>query len=268
MDRGSLLLQSIHFQPKSQSISMMLKLYLTLSKKYRIFVHPMNTAARKSSILLDSPPFSFHGSDPFILGVTGGIGSGKSLFCHTLADSGVAVIEADTLTRTLHADPDIQNRIRRKFGDGVYHDGVLDRKRLAELVFTDFNRLAALDAILLPLLEKRILSEITRLSKDHAMVVVDMANLYSSGLDEHCDAVVRIQAPLARRRAWLRERGLTDQAIKDRIRSQRRLPRGNPDLIVDNDGTVDELAKKARRLMTRLESSIQNRRSLHERTAK
>jgi dephospho-CoA kinase len=246
----------------------MLKLYLTLCKKYRIFEYPMNTAARKSSIPLDSIPFSFHGSPSFILGVTGGIGSGKSLFCRALADSGVGVIEADVLTRTLHADPHIQARIRRTFGEGVFNGDGIDTKRLAEIVFTDSISMTALEDMMLPVLSQKIFVEINRLAKSHKVVAVDMANLYPAGIDQVCDAVVRVRAPLARRKTWLRERGLSERELSDRIRSQRRLSRFNPDWIVDNTGSFEDLVLKAQHILAMIATSVPNSRSIQERMAK
>ena len=200
--------------------------------------------------------------------MVGGIGSGKSLFCSALADSGAAVIEADGVTRTIHAYPEIQSALRLNFGDGIFHDGELDRKGLARLVFADPKRLAKLDAILLPVLSKRIIEEIDRLSPDHALVAIDMANLYRAGLDSVCDAVVRIRAPLVIRKTRLFQRGLSEQEIADRIRSQRRLIRGKPDWIIDNAGDAEDLARKARRIYERMVASIRTGRHLQERMNK
>jgi dephospho-CoA kinase len=225
----------------------------------------MNTTACKTSIPVFSSTLPNYNSSALVLGVVGGIGSGKSLFCSALANSGAAVIEADALTRTLHTDPEIQSALRLNFGDAVFRDGEIDRKQLARLVFADPERLARLDAVMLPVLSKRIIEEIGRLSVDHVLVAIDMANLYRAGLDSACDAVVRIRAPLVLRKARLSRCGLSEEEIANRIRSQRRLIRGKPDWIVDNGGGVEDLARKARRIYERMAASIRSGRPLHER---
>ena len=89
------------------------------------------------------------------IGLTGGIGSGKSLVCKIFSTLGIPVFRSDEVSRDLlDHDPEIISKVTSIFGDGIYRDWILDRKKLSAAVFTDRNTLAKLNAIIHPAVQE------------------------------------------------------------------------------------------------------------------
>lgn len=157
-----------------------------------------------------------------IVGLTGGIGSGKSTVAAMLAERGAVIIDTDAIAREVVVPPSpVLESIRRTFGDEVIAvDGTLDRAALARLVFSDDEKLAELNRLTHPAILKRALALIAGLPKD-ALVVVVVPLLYESDFERNCHAVIAVTASADTRRRRLRERdGLTDSDIQSRMRAQ------------------------------------------------
>ncbi len=125
---------------------------------------------------------------PYILGLTGGIASGKSHAAKMLAYLGCPVIDADNLSRGITAENGIAlPLIRKNFGDGVFNaDGTLDRKALSDIVFSDQDKLNLLNSITHPLIYKLIAQEVKSLS-DERIVCIEVPLLFETGWDKYCD---------------------------------------------------------------------------------
>ncbi len=145
-----------------------------------------------------------HGSIP-VIGLIGGIGSGKSLVSRQLEGFGAAVIDADAVGHALLGVPEIRAQIVEQFGRGVlegpdadsYMDSRIDRRALGKIVFADPAARRALEAILHPLMRGRFLEEIDRAVHGGAagLVVLDAAILLEAGWDDLCDRIVFIDTP-------------------------------------------------------------------------
>lgn len=159
---------------------------------------------------------------PYILGLTGGIASGKSHVARKLQELGCPVIDADSISRDLTADngPALPS-IRRLFGDAVFRsDGSLDRAALGSMVFADQERLAALNALMHPMIFDEINSRLEALS-DAPLVVLEVPLLYETGADQSCDEVWTVFVPYEEQlRRLMRRNGLSEQEAARRIASQ------------------------------------------------
>ena len=195
----------------------------------------------------------------FTVGLTGGIGSGKSTFAAFLAERGAQVIDADQLGRdALRPGEPAWHSVVDNFGDEVLSAGTMeiDRKRLAELVFADPNKLAALNAITHPVIAAGIADAFERLAQTDAIVVLDAALLVELGLDKAMNVLVVVDADDDVRKKRLqssRRMELTD--IEARIAAQassEELIR-RADIVVRNDGSLEALALEADRVWADLQ---------------
>jgi dephospho-CoA kinase len=157
------------------------------------------------------------------IGLTGGIGCGKSTAATWLASKGVPVIDTDDIARRLvePGEPAL-DRIRARFGNGILrHDGTLDRARLAALVFGDASARAHLEGILHPLIHARWLDELTTLEKQgHKRAVVVVPLLFEKGYQGLFDRVMAIVCSPGTQRERLIARGWTEQQIRERNAAQ------------------------------------------------
>jgi len=193
-----------------------------------------------------------------VVGLTGGIASGKSTFAAALRARGVPVVDADALAREAVAPgTEVLAEIARVFGpDLVGEDGALDRKRLGAIVFGDGGARRRLEAITHPAVRAAMARETGRLAAaGHDLVFYDTPLLYEVGLDRTLDAVVVVWAPAAVQRARLVARdGLTPADADARIAAQLPIDEkaGRADFVVENTGAPGDLGAKADRLLADL----------------
>ena len=176
----------------------------------------------------------------FILGLTGLTGAGKSLAAEMLRGRGFYVIDGDEVGHRVTARPEILEKIKAAFGDGVLNsDGGLNRRALGDIVFSDAEKLKILNSITHPAIREAVLREA---GETAGPVAVDGAALKECGLTEHCAAVLRITAPEEVRKRRIMERdGLTEEQALRRIRAQ--TDRSDGWIDVDNGSTVENLEK-------------------------
>jgi dephospho-CoA kinase len=193
-----------------------------------------------------------------VVGLTGGIGAGKTTFAALLAEHGAQVIDADQLGRdALRPGTDAWHSVVSQFGQDVLAAETMeiDRKVLAEIVFTDPNRLAALNAIVHPVILDRVGEELDRLRTTDAVVVLDAALIVDTGLRDVCDVLIVVRAGEDERKKRLTgSRDMTSADIAARMRSQS--PPGDlaatADIVVDNEGSLADLKSEAERVWSEL----------------
>ncbi len=157
-----------------------------------------------------------------IVGLTGGIGAGKSAVAQGLERRGAIVIDTDAIAREVVEPPSpVLDKIRTIFGDAVLRaDGHLDRGALAGVVFADDRRREQLNQITHPEILKRVLARIGAYPPS-AIVVVVAPLLYESGFDRNCEAVVAVTAPEELRiERVMRRDGAREQDVRARVRAQ------------------------------------------------
>ncbi|MDT0276955.1 dephospho-CoA kinase [Blastococcus goldschmidtiae] len=184
------------------------------------------------------------------IGLTGGIGSGKSTVAGLLAERGAVVVDADRIAREV-VEPGTPGlaAIVDAFGESVLAaDGSLDRPALASVVFTDPAARARLDAIVHPLVRERSVQLIAAASPD-AVLVNDVPLLVETGQAGTYDLVLVVQADLETRLARLVERGTSREDAHARIAAQAtdEERRAAADVVLDNSGTLEQLAEQVDR---------------------
>ena len=185
------------------------------------------------------------------LGVTGGIGSGKTTVCGFLEEQGARVFYADLeAKRLMQEDADVQAAVTEAFGADAYReDGTLNRTYLAETVFGEAERVERLNAIVHPRVFEAFEAAKERArDEDVSLLVHEAALLFEAGGDEHVDTTAAVVAPDARRIDWVTERdGVTPEQVQARMQHQ--LPqdelRKRADHVLENDGTLDDLRRKS-----------------------
>lgn len=157
------------------------------------------------------------------VGITGGMGCGKSTVVDEFRRLGVPCFVADSVAADYYRDPQFLSQLRSLFGDSVFSpDGTVDKKRVAAIVFADPERLAALNALVHPRV-MRDFDDFCRRHADAPYVLFESAILYDYGLDRAMDAVVCVYLDLPERLRRLRHRdGVGDDALLARI--DRQLP--------------------------------------------
>jgi dephospho-CoA kinase len=190
------------------------------------------------------------------VGLTGGIGSGKSEVTRLLASYGAIIIDADVLAREV-VGPGTSGlaRVVEEFGADILRpDGSLDRDRLAELVFGDEEARRRLNAIVHPLVGRRT-AELKAAAADDAVLVHDVPLLVEAGLTALYDLVVVVDAPPeVQLRRLVSLRGMTEPAARARIAAQasREQRLAAADVVIDNSGTLEELEAQVRELWEEL----------------
>lgn len=193
------------------------------------------------------------------VGLSGGIGSGKSQVSRRLAERGAMIIDADVLARdVIAAGTAGLAAVVSEFGPEVLApDGSLDRPRLGSLVFGDAERLGALNAIVHPLVAART-RELMGAAPPDAIVVHDVPLLVENDLAEAYDVVVIVDAAEETRLARLtRDRGMSPADARARIAAQasREQRLAVADVVIDNDGPLEALDPQLEALWERLESA-------------
>jgi dephospho-CoA kinase len=205
-------------------------------------MRPQNLSARRS----------------LILGVTGGIASGKSLVTETFRSLGALVVSADELAReAVRPGSETLRRLVGQFGREILQaDGALDRKALAERVFTDAGAREALNRITHPAIAALAEKRLQELSQQAGrLVVYEAPLLFEAGAEKRVDEVlvVRIDEPLQVERLMRRD-GLTEGQARTRIAAQMSQAEkvARADYVVDNSGSPEATAEQVRKIFRQL----------------
>jgi dephospho-CoA kinase len=191
-----------------------------------------------------------------MVGLTGGIGAGKSTAARLLAERGALILDADVAAREVVAPgTDGLAAVAAEFGDTVLGPGgALDRAALASVIFADPDRRAALNAIVHPRVRGWMTERVVA-APEGSVVVQDVPLLVESGLAGLFELVVVVDAADAVRVARLvRDRGMTEQEASARIAAQapREQRLAAADVVLNNDGAPEELADQIAALWNRI----------------
>ncbi|AUG76587.1 dephospho-CoA kinase [Kitasatospora sp. MMS16-BH015] len=190
------------------------------------------------------------------IGLTGGIGAGKSAVSARLAARGAVIVDSDLIAREVVAPGSEGLRaVVAEFGEGVLGpDGSLDRPALGLLVFADPARLAALNAIVHPLVRARS-AELEAAAGPEDLVVHDVPLLAENGLAPLYDLVIVVDtADEVRIDRLVRLRGITEEEARSRMAAQasREQRLAIADLVIDNGGTEEQLDAKVAEVWAQL----------------
>lgn len=192
-----------------------------------------------------------------LVGLTGGIGAGKSTVGRMLAARGAVLVDADAIVRDLQRPgTGVHARIVERFGPGVVGpDGSLDRARLAEMVFRDEDARNDLNAIVHPEVMRRIAEQVEALTGTDAVVVLDVPLLVEIGGGEGLDIVVVVTADEETRIERLmrdREMSASDVRARMAVQASEEQREALADCVIHNDGTERELRAQVDALWERL----------------
>lgn len=156
-----------------------------------------------------------------IIGLTGGIGSGKSTVARFIASKGIPVYIADEEAKKIMDDEEVIKEISSLFSENVLTEfGKLDRKKIGAIVFKDKNSLEKLNRIIHPKVKEHFIAWLKE-HKDYSFIVKEVAILFETGGDKECDQVILITAPEEVKINRVKERdGLSVEEIKKRMKNQ------------------------------------------------
>ena len=197
-----------------------------------------------------------------IVGLTGGISSGKSTVSSYLKQLKIPVIDADEVARTV-VEPNSQGarEIRKTFGSDVFEeDGSLNRQKLGSLIFSNAENRQKLDDLLQPLIKIMILDEIEEYrQKGENMIVLDLPLLFEKQYEELCEdiIVVYISKELQLERL-MRRNQYTKQEALSRIDSQLSIEekRKRATVLLDNQGTIQQLYHQVEQWLVETKNDI------------
>lgn len=195
---------------------------------------------------------------PRIIGLLGGLGSGKSAVAALFRELGARVLDADAIAHRCRELPEVRKRIEAELGTGVLdQDGRVDRARLAARVFDDPEALRRLERILHPMVLKEMQNAIERIAREEpgARIVLDVPLLQESGLDRRCDVLVFVAADAATRwrraearSGWHLEEARRREALQAPLEEKRRSAR----FVIDNNGSLDRTRERVREIWEQL----------------
>lgn len=193
-------------------------------------------------------------ADVPVLGILGGVASGKSTVAGLLARRGAAVVDADAIAHQVLALRGIKDALREEFGERILDgSGEVSRQKLGAEAFSDPDRLERLNRLVHPVIIRRMRRRLQELETQNVpLVAVDAALLVEKGLDRRfCDALLFVDADPETRAARAAEaRGWSRQAMERRERAQ--MPPGEKrdraDYVVDNSGSLEELERSVDRV--------------------
>lgn len=181
-----------------------------------------------------------------IVGLTGGIGSGKSLVGEYFAALGAKVMDADELSRkVIERGSDGFDQVVTAFGNTILRDGDIDRRGLAEQVFGNMAERAKLEAIIHPLVREAFEAAAADLRGDD-ILVYEIPLLAETGSATRFDFIITVETDLAKRTERLKKRGMLASEIEARVRAQA-APEERISVagyVILNNGTADDLRRE------------------------
>jgi len=167
------------------------------------------------------------------------------------------LIRADQLGHDALREPDIRAKLVERWGNTILNDhGEIDRRAVGHLVFADAGELRALEALVFPFIEKRILEEIARARANSGVkfIILDAAILYETGWHRHCDKVLFVDAPRPLRLTRLKEhRGWTEEDVvrREAVQMPNEEKKSRADAILLNDAAPEKVVSQVQDALVR-----------------
>lgn len=191
-----------------------------------------------------------------ILGLTGGIGTGKSTVVNMLKEKGIPVVDTDLISREVIEYPEIIEKIKLEISNEVFDfNNKLDRKKMSEIVFENQEKLKKLNEIMHPEILKKMWDEVEELKKNHKIIVVDVPLLFEINMEKEVDKILLIYASkeIQLKRIMERDGRTREEAVKI-ISSQMPLykKREKSDYTIQNNDSLENLEKKLEKILEKL----------------
>jgi len=185
-----------------------------------------------------------------VVGLTGGIGSGKSLAAQFFAELGAFVIDADQLARdAIERGSEGFDQLIATFGDSILSNGVVDRRALGELIFRDADAKKKLEEIIHPIVRAEFEEAVQSLEKDQ-ILIYEIPLLFETNAMQRFSYIVTVEADMQLRKDRLLKKGLRISEIESRIAAQasREERVSIADYVFENNGSEDELLRSVENL--------------------
>ena len=196
-----------------------------------------------------------------IIGLTGGIASGKSTVSNLLRQAGLPIIDADQVARQVQrpGSPALDKLVAAFGHEIIAPDGHLDRKRLGQQVFADPAARQELDRIMQPLIRDAIWQAVENFKKQGvANVILDVPLLFEAGYDDDCDLVVVVRvSPATELQRLMARNGYSKTAAQARIAAQLPLSTkvAKADVVIDNNGGLEQTRRQVAQLVEDLQGT-------------
>jgi len=155
-----------------------------------------------------------------IIGLTGGIGSGKTTVAKQFEALGVPVYIADSEAKKIMDLPETIQLIKNEFGNSIFDDDILNREKLAKVVFENPEKLQKLNSIVHPLVKNHFI-EWVQINKESNFIIKETAILFESGSYKDCDKIIAVVAPLEIRIKRVLKRDDSDyESVMKRVQNQ------------------------------------------------
>ena len=196
-----------------------------------------------------------------VIGIVGGVASGKSIVSRLLGDLGALVVDADRLGHEVLEEPEVIALVRNTWGNRVLDScGRVNRAALGRVVFEPSEKglrdLAVLEEITHPRISEKLRAAIERAARQgYSAVVLDAAVMFKAGWDVYCDKLIFVDAPYPDRLARCRDRGWREEEFRTREAAQCSLDakRDRADFVINNSSTVDKITEQTKKLWQTLD---------------
>jgi dephospho-CoA kinase len=191
-----------------------------------------------------------------VVALTGGIGAGKTLAAQYFSDLGARVVDADELARVaIERGSTGFDEVILRFGEEILCDGDIDRKALAQIIFSDPQAKEDLEAIVHPRI-RELFSEVVSDLQPEEILIYEIPLLAETGSAKNFDLVITVEADLEIRKDRLRKRGMFISEIERRLANQasREEREALADYVITNDGDEDQLLRAVENLWEELRS--------------
>lgn len=196
-----------------------------------------------------------------LIGITGGIGSGKSIVAQTIEGAGHPVIKSDLVAKELmNSDSKLKDKIIAAFGNNSYVDGKLNKEYLGNEIFSSIEKIELMNSIVHPPTTKKVKDLAKELFKKHNYVFVESALIYEAGIEENFDFIILVKSNEKVRLERIKERDKAKVAdIKRRMEFQ--LPDDEKselaDFVIENNSTIPDLEKRTKFVLSIIKSLSQ-----------
>jgi dephospho-CoA kinase len=182
------------------------------------------------------------------IAVTGGIGGGKTAFCEFISEKGFPVLSADDISKEiLVKNIKVREKITSEFGKDAYHNNTINKKFLAEKVFSSPSAVKKINSIVHPVVISEIGKKMQNALKNHQAVFVEAALIFEAMMEEIFDYIIVVTADENIRKMRAGKRGIDEAEFIKRNNNQ--LPedkkRKKADFVFENNGTKEDLKQKA-----------------------
>jgi dephospho-CoA kinase len=189
------------------------------------------------------------------IGITGGLGSGKSTACQRLKEKGAIIFDADSIAKELLQDSVVQEELIEEFGADIMREGTVNTGKLAKIAFSSEENQTALNNIIHPRVIEKFEEIREKVADKEGLLVMDAPLIFESGIDAHLDHTVLIYSTMKLRIGRALRRGnLTRDQILRRMELQ--MPeeekRELASIVIENNGSIEHLYEEIDKLYTSL----------------